>query len=275
MAAEKQTTTKIIASVAKAMDVLDLIAQSEDGLSVTEISAALNTGVSATYHLLNTLKLDRVIEQDKRTKKYRIGFTIFRICNMARNQNLLGGLTNSYLERLQQQVGETSNMAILEGSEVVCIAQSESSRLLRMFSQLGSRSPYYYTAGGKALVSYLPKPQRDKILQQTEFKKFTENTICSVESLLQEFDLIHSRGYSLDNEEREEGVICIAAPLFDSFGDAIAAISISGPSYRLREKGVHTIGQIVKETATDLSIDLGYQPPTTAVHDLSQTGSKG
>lgn len=185
---------------------------------------------------------------------------MFRICNMARHQNLLGELTNSYLDRLQQQVDETSNLSMLEGSEVVCCAQSESSHQLRMSSKLGARSPFYYTASGKALVAYLPKEQRDKILKETRFEKFTINTICSIESMLQEFDVIRKRGYSLDNEEREEGIICIAAPLFDAFGDAIASVCVSGPSYRLRDKGLHNIGQTVKGIADELSVKLGYQP---------------
>lgn len=250
--------TKTIGSVIKAVEVLEELAKSEDGLGVTEISNRLNYGVSATYHLLNTLKQCNIIEQDKKTKKYRIGFELFRICGMAKRQNALASLAQPYLDKLREMVGETSNLVVLDGNEVIYIAQSESTKLLKLFTQLGAKVPFYCTGGGKAILSYQPKKVQDLVLNNTNFIKFTGNTLSDINELVRELDIIRQQGYAMDNEEREEGVTCIAAPVFDCYGEAIASISVSGPTYRLKEKDLSTIINNVIDVAKELSESLGY-----------------
>ncbi len=250
--------TKTIGSVIKAVEVMQELAKSEDGLGVTEISNRLNYGVSATYHLLNTLKLCNIIEQDKKTKKYRIGFALFRITGMAKKQNILANLAQCYLDKLREMVDETSNLVILDGSEIVYIAQSESTKRLKMFTQLGAKVPLYCTGGGKVLLAYQPKKIQDLILNKTNFEKYTENTLDSAEALIQELTAIKKQGYGIDNEEREEGVTCIAAPVFDCYDEAIASISISLPTSRLREKQIPSIIKNVMDVSKELSNGLGY-----------------
>lgn len=255
--------SKSITSVLKAVDVLDLISRSENGLGVTEISQGLNYGVSATYHLLNTLRQCKMLEQDKKTKKYRIGFAMFRISNQAKKQNLLGGLTMSHLERLRDELSETANLSMLEGSDIVCIAQVESGHMIRLFSRPGSSSPFYFTAGGKLLVACQPRESWDGYISKVRFEKYTGNTILSINELRDELEETLRRGYGVDNEEREEGVVCIAAPVFDAYGEAIAAMSISGPAYRIGDR-IDEIGQKIKEAAGELSKSIGYNPESVA-----------
>lgn len=250
--------TKTIGSVIKAVEVMEELAGSEDGLGLTEISSRLNYGVSATYHLLNTLRLCNIIEQDKKTKKYRIGIGLFRISGMAKRQNVLVNLAQPYLDKLRVIVNETSNLLVLDGNEVVYIAQSESSQLLKMFTQLGAKVPLYCTGGGKLLLAYKSSQFQELILNKTKLQKYTRNTLSTIEDLLEEFKNIKKQGYALDNEEREEGITCVAAPVFDCYGEVIASISISGPSYRLKEKGLNSIISNVVLTAKELSASLGY-----------------
>ncbi|MDD2481564.1 MAG: IclR family transcriptional regulator, partial [Lutispora sp.] len=193
--------TKTIGSVIKAVEVMEEIAKSDDGLGVTEISNILNYGVSATYHLLNTLKQCNIIEQDRKTKKYRIGFALFRISGMAKRQNVLANLAQPYLDKLRELVGETSNLVILDGSDIVYIAQSESTKLLKMFTQLGAKVPFYCTGGGKILLSYQPKKMQDLILSKTNFEKYTKNTLSSAKDIIKELESIKEQGYAIDNEE--------------------------------------------------------------------------
>jgi DNA-binding IclR family transcriptional regulator len=250
--------TKTIGSVIKAVEVIEELARSEEGLGLTIISSRLNYGVSATYHLLNTLKLHNIIEQDKKTKKYRIGVGLFRISNMAKRQNSLVTLAQPYLDKLRVIVDETSNLLVLDGNEVVYIAQSESTKLLKMFTQLGVKAPLYCTGGGKVILAYKPLDFQEFILSRINLEKHTKNTIVTVEGLQKEFENIRKQGYAIDNEEREEGVTCIATPIFDCYGEVIAAISISGPSYRLKEKDLSKIIPDVVLTAKELSAGLGY-----------------
>lgn len=250
--------TKTIGSVIKAVEVMEVLAKSECELGLTEISSKLNYGVSATYHLLNTLKQLNIIQQDKKTKKYRIGFALFRISGMAKRQNVLANLAQPYLDELRELVGETCNLVVLDGSDVVYIAQSESSNLLKMFTQLGARVPLYCTGGGKVLLAYQPEKIQEFILGKTDFSKFTKNTISNSKDLINELKTIRKQGYALDNEEREEGVTCAAAPVFDCYGEAVASISVSGPTSRLMEKGMDKIIRNVTFVSENLSDRLGH-----------------
>lgn len=250
--------TKTIGSVIKAIDVLKVISESGDGLGVTEISNKLNYRVSATYHLVNTLRLCNIIEQDNETKRYRIGFELFRISSMAKSQNSLANIAQSHLDQLKEEVDETSNLVVLNGNYIVYLAQSESRNLLKMFTQLGAKVPFYCTGAGKVLLAYLPEDIQDYNISKTILKRYTKNTLITAKALKREFETIKAQGYALDNEEREEGVTCIAAPVFDSYGSVLAAISVSGPTSRLREKNMDYIIKNVILTAEDLSFSLGY-----------------
>ena len=250
--------TKTIGAVIKAVEVLKELSRSDGGLGVTEISNNLNYGVSATYHLLNTLKICNIIEQDKKTKKYRIGFELFRISSVAKNQNNLANIAQPRLDELKESVDETSNLVVLDDNFIVYIAQSESTNLLKMFTQLGAKVPFYCTGGGKVILAYQSENVQKYTISKTTFNKYTKNTLATTEELINEFKIIRIQGYALDNEERELGVTCIAAPVFDCYGEAIAAISISGPSSRLNGKGIKNLIHHVVNASESLSFDLGY-----------------
>lgn len=250
--------TKTIGSVIKAVEIMKELAMSEEGMSLTEISNKLNYGVSSTYHLLNTLKLCSIIEQDKKNKKYRIGIGLFRISGMAKRQNVLANIAQPYLDKLRLMVDETSNLVVLDGNEVLYIAQSESSQLLKMFTQLGAKVPLYCTGGGKLLLAYKSRKYQESILNTINFQKYTKNTLSTIDDLLEEFETIKKQGFAADKEEREEGITCIAAPVFDCYGEAIAAMSLSGPTYRLSEKGLESVTAKLVMIAKELSASLGH-----------------
>ena len=177
---------------------------------------------------------------------------------MAKRHNALASFAQPYLDELREMVGETTNLVVLDGNEVVYIAQSESTKLLKLFTQLGAKVPFYCTGGGKAILAYQPKKVQDMVLSNTNFIKYTTNTLSDMEQLKKEFDIIRKQGYAIDNEEREDGVTCIAAPVFDCYGEAVASVSVSGPTYRLKEKDFSAIIRNVKEVAKKLSMHLGY-----------------
>ncbi len=249
-------STKYITSLLKAMELLRAIAESENGMGVTEISRQLNYGVSATYHVLNTLKACGVVNQDKKSKKYRIGFTLFRIAEQARKQNLLGSLAMTYLDRLREELEETTNLSVLEGINVVCVAQSENTRMLRTFTRPGVGHPFYHTGGGKLLVSFQPRESWDALIAKLRFEKYTANTILNAGDLVRELEHTRARGWGLDNEEREDGVVCVAAPVFDSNGEVAAAMSISGPANRIKHR-TDELAKKIMVVANDLSRAIG------------------
>lgn len=250
--------TKTIGSVIKAIEIIEELAKSNTDLGVTEISNKLNYGVSASYHLLNTLRLCNIIEQDSTTKKYRLGLKLFKISTMARRENHLANISKPYLERLKEETGETSNLIVLDGEEVVYIQQAESTKLVKMFTKTGARVPAYCTGAGKVLLAYLPEKKRASILKKINFVKYTENTIIDPQKLIEECESIREIGYAIDKGEREEGVTCVAAPVYDCDGGVIAAVSVSGPSFRLNTEQMDKIIKCVINVTNDFSHSLGY-----------------
>ncbi len=148
---EKQK--KIIKSVIKTFDVIEHIALSDRELGVTEISEALNYGVSATYHLLNTLKECNIVEQNETTKKFKLSLKLWQIGMLAYGQNNISLLLKPYLRKLKELTGETSNLTILDNNQIVDIAHEESSRLLKMFTKIGASAPLHCTGSGKILLT--------------------------------------------------------------------------------------------------------------------------
>lgn len=254
---EKTTNKKTIGSVIKAMEIIELLASSNEEIGVTEISQKLNYGVSATYHLLMTLKLCKIIEQNSRTKKYRLGLKLWKIGKMAREQNHLTVLIQPYLKKLRELTDETANLTILDNGEIVYIAQDESMRLVRMFTKIGARIPLHCSAAGKVLLAYQPKEKQDSVIEVSNFQKFTDKTITNPEKLKQELKIIRQNGYAFDDEERELGVSCVAAPIFDFDGEVIAAISVSGPSSRFSLPNRENLIKHVLDVTKEVSVQLG------------------
>ena len=253
----KEKSQKTIGSVIKAIEIIELLSASEREIGATEISSHLNYGVSSTYHLLATLKMCGIIEQDVNTKKYRLGLKLWKIGKMAREQNHLTTYIQPYLRKLRELTGETSNLTVLDNSEIIYIAQEESEKLVRMFTKIGARAPLYCSAAGKVLLAYQPEEKQESIIKGLRFNKFTENTITSSKALKKELEEIKKMGYAFDNEERELGVECIAAPIFDFDKQVIAAVSVSGPKARFDQESIERFITNLLDITCEISNNLG------------------
>lgn len=256
----KKQSQKTIGSVIKAIDIIELLSASEREIGATEISSHLNYGVSATYHILATLRMCGVIEQNPNTKKYRLGLKLCKIGNIAREQNHLSTYVQPYLKKLKELTGETSNLTILDNDEIIYIAQEESDKLVRMFTKIGARAPLYCSAAGKVLLAYQPKEKQDFIINGLSFYNFTKNTITSKKDLREELEEIKNIGYAFDNEERELGVECIAAPIFDFDDEVIGAISVSGPTTRFNQTTIDRFISDLLDITREISayLENGY-----------------
>lgn len=248
--------TKVIASVMKALDVLELVSEHKDGLTVTEISKKLGNGVSATYHLLNTLKKRQYLSQDQVSKKYRIGLQLYLLCAEKPLKDVVIDIAMQYMNKLTDRYDENCNLLSLVDKDVEYIAQTECKQMLRMFTQKGVRVPFYCTGGGKALFAFLTEKQQLELLEDLTFEKFTGNTITSVEELIKETEVIKSTGVAFDREERELGVICIAAPIFNNDEMPVCAISMSCPKIRLNNSKQKDITGSIIEAAREISWKL-------------------
>jgi len=252
----KSKSKKTIGSVKKAFDIINYIADQKQEQGATEISEGLGYGVSATYHILNTLKESNIITQNEKTKKYKLSLKLWQLGMTAYNQNNISLELRPYLAKLRDYTGETANLTILEGEEIVYVAQEESDKLIKMFTKTGATAPLHCTASGKIFLAYKDQEERDNIIGGLKLEKFTDNTITDKKSLKKELLTIKEHGYGFDEEERDEDVSCIAAPVFGPNEEVMACLSISGPNNRFsddnKKKWIRIIVDIAKEASEHL-----------------------
>jgi DNA-binding IclR family transcriptional regulator len=167
------------------------------------------------------------------------------------------------LRELAEKTGETAYMVVLDGSEVVYIEKIESQQLtggLKMASKVGSRNPLHSCAVGKTLLSFFPEQELDRLIREKGLSRRTVNTITEPEKLKEQLRVVRTQGYAVDDEENEEGIRCLAAPVFDEKGRPVAAISVSGPAFRVTKKVLQQVlRKEVTEAAKEISRKMGFR----------------
>jgi len=246
----------VVQSVDRALVLLEILAR--DGWSgVTDLAAELGTHKSTVFRLLATLERRGLVEQHLDTQKYRLGFTIVRLAGAVRSAPDLMRYARPACERLSADVGETVNLAVLEGSEVVNIDQVNLSSAIVSVSWLGRRTPLHCTSNGKVFLAHMPEPIREEFLA-APLAAVTGHTITDPEILRPQLDAIRERGYGYTLQELELGLHAVAAPVRASDGSVLATICASGPSYRLRVEDIEAVGLRTRATADEVSRRLGF-----------------
>lgn len=250
-----------IQSVTRALSLLELLAKETSTISLSELSHKSDLKMATVHRLLTTLMNRGFVEQDSMTLRYRLGIKIFEIGNAALLINDLRSIARPFLKQLSDQVNETINLAVLDGTEVVYIDQMESTNMVivKMFARIGSRGPAYCTGTGKVLLADLAVDELRKRFSGVEFVKFTESTITDIDRLIEILLKIKKQGYGLDFSERDPGVICIAAPIYNFEGRVQAAISVSAPAQRITDERIEQeILPSLLNISGQISQKLGY-----------------
>lgn len=242
----------------KSLSVLELLLQKGSAMNMTELSKKLGFYPSTIHRILDTLKHWGYVEQDSHTQKYQLGLKALELGMAKLHQMDLVREATPYLKELVNQYNETVHLGVLEAGEVLYLAKEESSQTIRMCSYVGKRAPLHCTALGKVLLAYLPEEERKKILEQKELLRFTEKTIIDEKKLKKELDKIKKQGFALDLEEHEKDVCCIAATIKNHQGEVIAAVSISGPAFRIDVSKQNNLKEALLRTSKKISERLGY-----------------
>jgi len=221
-----------VQSVIKAMKIFEELVYNGSAISLSKLSERVGLNISTVHRLVNTL-LDLGYVEQNGDGQYRLGLFAYEIADIINRDFDLRKVVHPILEEIAAECNETCNLVVLENSQVVYLDQVESTNMVRMFASPGSRGPAYCTGAGKMLLSYLEERELAEYIQKTEFVPYTENTITDPLELERELKKIRLQGYSLDLEEREKGVRCVAAPILGREGKILGAISVSGPSTRI------------------------------------------
>ncbi|CUS81917.1 IclR family transcriptional regulator [Candidatus Kryptonium thompsonii] len=224
-------------SIEKAFAILSVFSQNGGRfeLGVGEISKILKMHKSTVHRFLRSMEKVGVIERNNETGKYRLGLKLYELGNSVSLKKIMVDRARKYLEDLHWYLNETVHFATLKNGEVVYLDKIIADRNFVIISEVGKRLPAHCTGLGKAMLAFLPESDVKRIIKEKGLKKFTKNTITNKKDLFEELKKIRECGYAIDNEEIEDGLRCIAAPIFNGDGEVIAAVGISGPSRRINE----------------------------------------
>ena len=269
--------SNLVQTLERASLILDILGQSPQGISIKDLSDRMHLPKGTTHRLVSSLSYFGYVRQDQNTKNYFLGFKLVELGNMLLGQLDLRKEAELFLRNLAQRTKETVHLVILDGNEIVYLDKLETEPHtggLRMASRVGSRNPAHSCAVGKVLLAYLSEEALGSMAEEKGLPKRTENTITDYNQLKEHMTLVRKQGYAVDDEENERGIRCVAAPIFNEAGKAVAAISVSGPAFRVTKKSVQEkLKKEVMETALRISQRLGFRGRTWRPGLLEETRS--
>ena len=250
----KKTEKKApIQSVERAIRILQCFKGRRD-LSLTEISRIVELHKSTVFGLVASLEAFDLLEQDPVTGRYRLGMELFQLGSWVNRD--LRRLIAPYMDELVSLSSETVNFMVPCGTDVVYIEKKESPYSMRISTRLGQHQPFYNTAGGKAMLACYGGEQLELILANTVFEKQTDNTAANAEEVHARLAEVRRKGYAVDNEELEYGLICVGKAIVDCDGNPIGAVSISGPSSRMSEEKIKRCADYLNQYCARISAEL-------------------
>ncbi|GAC1361894.1 MAG: allantoin degradation transcriptional regulator AllR [Ktedonobacteraceae bacterium] len=245
-----------VQSIERAFDLLECLARSSGWLGISELSATTGQPVATVHRLLRTLIARAYVTRDSRTRRYSLGPAFHRLLNTTFQTPNWHELATPFLRELVEVSGETANLAVMERDKAVYVAQAQSIRMVRMFTELGNRVPLHNTGCGKILLAFQSESVIDTIIAEAGLPAYTDKTITDPEQFRVELTHIRREGYAIDNGEQEEGVRCISVPLYGIGGKVVAALSISGPASRLDDTKTSLFVPHLKRVSSELSSTL-------------------
>jgi DNA-binding IclR family transcriptional regulator len=250
-----------VKSLAKALRILDTVGRFQHGTSIAALSKELKMGKSTVHRLLATLREFDLIWFDPTTSNYALGSRILRWSDLLVQQNPLVRHGLPVLRELVSAGRETANLAVMDGADVLYVAQFESMERLRMSEAVGTRHPAHCTALGKALLASLSEEEFDQLYSKIDaLKSLTANTIADKRRLKEHLQKVRNEAVAYDFEENVVGVVCLGAVVRNFTGKPIAAMSVSLPIQRLRGESLITLKEHLLNAVNRLSRELGHNP---------------
>jgi IclR family acetate operon transcriptional repressor len=246
-----------IQAIERAVAILNAFTPDEPEMGVSDLAQRLSLHKSTVHRFVVNLEAAGLLERNRTTSRYRLGLRIFELGSQVLAQMNLWEEAPPFLEGLVRDTGETGHLAIFDGGEAIYIEKVEARRALRIPSAIGRGYPAHATSLGKALLAHQSPHIIEAVIAERGLARCASRTICDREQLLDELERVRQVGYAIDDEEYEEGLRCIGAPIVGHTGTVVAAIGIGGPVTRVTPDRVRELGQVVMEAAAGLSHRMG------------------
>jgi DNA-binding IclR family transcriptional regulator len=245
-----------VQSVDRAVAVLQFLRRA--GWSgVTEVAGEIGVHKSTAYRLLATLRDHGLVEQDAETERYRLGLGLVSLASAVTAEIDVARAARPVCQRLSERTQETVTITVLAGDEALIIDQATSPASVLSVDWTGRHSPLHCTSDGKVLLAYMPRGRQRRYLAQP-LRRFTAQTIVDPEQLEAQLHAIQEAGYAYTVEEYEVGLNGVAAPIRSADGAVAAAVSVSGPSFRLPVAAIAGVGALTVDAAAEISRRLGH-----------------
>ena len=245
-----------VQSLERAISIMEVVAEGE-GLSLTEVSEATGLPASTAYRILVTFQSHGMAEFDEVRQLWHVGVTTFRMGASFVRRRKLAEHGRGVMRRLQAATGETANLAVADADGVVFVSQVETHQPIRAFFRPGTRGDYHSSGIGKAILAFSDEHSVREITSRNGLVPYTEHTPRDVNTLFVDLATIRARGWSVDDEERNLGMRCVAAPIFNEYGEPVAGISISGPAVRVTPAVDVHFGALVCDAAVEITAQFG------------------
>lgn len=254
-----------VQSIARAIQLIDLLAKEGQELSLTEIAKAMGWPKSTVHGLLSTLRDYNYVEQSPINGRYRLGIRLFELGNSVARSWDIRAVALPVMQRLNRKLGEMVHLATEDRGEVLYIEKLDSHQAFRIVSETGVRLPMHCSGLGKVLLAYKARNEVKWILTRQGMRRMTRNTITDPQVLEKELAVIRQQGYGVDDREIMDSLRCVAAPIFGEEGRAKYAISVSGMADSMCGQHLEEVTAMVKEAAETISYQMGYRPEEVAL----------
>ncbi|WP_425039682.1 HTH-type transcriptional regulator BhcR [Primorskyibacter sp. S187A] len=253
---DDKTEQNTIKSLDRALAVLQRLGESE-GITLTDLARDMGQSTATLYRVLTTLEGRGFAEFESDSQAWHVGAGAFLAGAPFLRRTSLVERARPIMRGLMEYTGETANLGIAQGDHVMFVSQVETHASIRAFFPPGTLSPMHASGIGKALLSAWDKTRLEQYLARSERERFTNRTLVDARLLSADLSMVRKRGFAIDEEEKATGMRCIAAPVFNAFGEAVAGLSVSGPVARMNEATTPKIGAAVREASQSLSEALG------------------
>ena len=246
-----------LSSVTAALRLLKEFSAEEPEFGITALSKRTGLAKSTVHRLATTLVAEGFLEQNTSDDRYRLGLTLFSLGTLVRLRMDVSRQALAHLDVLRDQTSETVHLAVLEQSDIMYLYNLDSPQAIRTRSYLGMRKPAFCTSEGRAILAFSPAPLIQRVLHEP-LQARTSKTTIDIRELLKTLSAVREKGYALDDEESEEGMRGISAPIRDASGAVVAAVGIAGPAQRLTKTSLRHFIPHVTQAAQNISARLGH-----------------
>lgn len=254
----KDKEDSYLSSVKNALRILKSFSMDEPEKKISEISVSLGLNKSTVSRTMATLASEGFVYKDPESKKYRLGLSILSLSGIVNSNMDVYRESQPILNKLVENIGETAHISVLDNLEVVYLQKVDCNHPVRFLTHVGRRNPPYCTSSGKVLLAYSDENDINKVIDKG-LQKFSKNTITNAQKLRTHLNQVKENGFSSSIEELLEGVVSIAAPIYDYKGKVFASLSVVGPKQRIQSHKIQGYAKKVVSAATEISIRMGYR----------------